>query len=551
MPFPAWVTPIERYWVNSREHRSIMDAISQIPAKLAVLLAPPIYGGGNPMDATWFPEVATNAREFVLSVRAKIQGPEDVDGLLEAYLLMVVSGMAVGHTILPLSQDKASGQRWAVDGVYYRSVIGSREVHAAGLLFRGLSGEVRHRVVNDFKGRIKPNEVFQEVVFHGVRDPLNPQEHYWSHESIGKLPSVFVSQLAQLILWLSGPRNLTIQRGATGGYRDIDFLLRAVGQHPSTEQETKLKRDVTLNWLWSKQETWRNFAGDPEKGTSLYGVVGRSIENDFIDALAEQKEYPIAETALEFVQRDELASRSKKKPSLSQIEGDESEDSFRSNWYSRSAFSPITSRRLEQIEKPAHSPGEVVEIETSLLPDETKKPPRGREPAKAVVGWLEGVRLRHEFIERVQVKHDIENAFRSVYGAGRSPAADQSHHGRLNGIALRDFRVFMVRDICGERWETVGAVLNISGREVAAAKKNLGRSRGEICEWLRDRYPQRRRPATPLAQCSQKDPKPWRAERCRPDFLAGRQLQRVEISHDWNGTGNPEPSYAGGARIAM
>ncbi|MGD0776401.1 MAG: hypothetical protein ABSC05_26585, partial [Candidatus Solibacter sp.] len=21
MPFPAWVTPIERYWVNSREHR--------------------------------------------------------------------------------------------------------------------------------------------------------------------------------------------------------------------------------------------------------------------------------------------------------------------------------------------------------------------------------------------------------------------------------------------------------------------------------------------------------------------------------------------------
>jgi hypothetical protein len=23
MPFPAWVTPIERYWVNSREHRSL------------------------------------------------------------------------------------------------------------------------------------------------------------------------------------------------------------------------------------------------------------------------------------------------------------------------------------------------------------------------------------------------------------------------------------------------------------------------------------------------------------------------------------------------
>ena len=105
----------------------IAEAMRQIPEKIASILAP-CYSGGSVRDAPWFPGLAANAMKVVLSNSRGLRQPEDVDNAVSAYLLAVGYGARVGRAVLPLSRDKALGQRWAIDGVYDRSILGPMEL---------------------------------------------------------------------------------------------------------------------------------------------------------------------------------------------------------------------------------------------------------------------------------------------------------------------------------------------------------------------------------------------------------------------------------------
>jgi hypothetical protein len=327
------------------------------------------------------------------------------------------------------------------------------------------------------------------MVFHGVRDPLEPRHPYWTIVQIERLPSEMVSEFAAIIDALSRSAELgeNVDRRLLDGSReskwspDIDFLLRKVRQRSVAGEDAETKRTVAAEWLFRNESIWRDFT--PEKGDSLFGVVGTSVSRDYVRAV-KQREYPASDGFLDYLQhRDVIPKRARKRSVTEQDEADAELYHSRSSERFRSKPLTLSRFRFQRLDTYGLGGSDLREIDTSLLPQK----PESDEPKRANIDHItDDAEDRNRFVQATQVREDVRAAADYVFNAVSrksfiapaelfevsigcgSATRRRAFSGlrNLSPVGHRDFRAFMARVIDGYTWDEVYDTTKRRGIEI-------------------------------------------------------------------------------------
>lgn len=427
---PSCIDPRELRTLGITAPTEVLDMLTRIPLGLAAWTWLTYAHCGLQIPNNFKQLVADTVGQFYWAVRnaASLAEAQDcINGMLqELDDYMAGFGGTTIEKAKALASQRPAGQRWIVDGVYDRSILGRPTFKAnverwgIDILLCGLSGRERSEVLKEYRRSGDAFAFMDQVLLLCARDPRQPDRLYFQNEeTIEVLHSTEMRRLAKIALQLSGfldIEQLQVWRQATDS-DDLAFLLRITGQGKADSCEQKLMMDIARYFLWDKQAYWRT------SRESAYGLIRRSLDEQWREFL--RTNHLKGDTG---GGRDDNHGRIPREVPFGYVE------QFRQS-------RTIEAEHYWQEIETDYTTAELMELEISRR--------RARNPCAPASLTGSG------FDELATVESDIESAFEAIAGVGTdnddrdwSPLPNHSKKNPevvLPGAAIRDLEVFVMR----------------------------------------------------------------------------------------------------------